>query len=302
MHSRYPWTAPNLGGKENAALFSIGSMGLRIPLALHPLLLSSDIALSVYRCFEYPKELSIELIDDIKSTLRTENTKNVVFDLRIHNWTDAGHFQGIRHLALMLREYCSEMEINSSTILSNGKHFIGTALGVYPEILEANSVLRGIGPPDLTKFILEIGAEFLLMRGRSSQKHDAKKWLRDRIIEGELSVSAPEILGQDVSSLARVKKHKIYSSEKGYVHHLDLDALWSFKSGPASFHPVIGLSLSKRPGDWLDVGTELLEVFLPEKMELPIKGKSLEKIYILSDNPPEHQPFILERFPLKMPE
>lgn len=174
--------------------------------------------------------------------------------------------------------------------MSNGDQFLGNAVGILSEMKEATKVLTGEGPLDLTKFTVEIGTDFLLMMKKAHQKIEAKKWFRDKIIHGDFSPFCLDF----------AKKTKLLSPKKGYIHHLVMEELYLLRSELASVHPAIGLSLLKKPGDWVEKGEEIVEVNLHQGQQNPIKQEICHKIFDFSAEPPNFQPLILERFGLHL--
>jgi len=300
MHPQYPWTTPVSSRAEKVGLFSIGSLEDKIPYVLYPLLLSSNIALSVYKNYKYPKDLSLELISEIKSSLRKENMKYVIFDLRIQNWTNTRYYNHSRLLSQSLQDNCDELEINSSIILSNGDQLIGNTVGVFTEMMEAGEVLGGKGPADLTKFALEIGADFLLMTRKAQQSLDAKKWLRDKIISGELSETGKKTITQAASFLDLTERFRLFSPRNGYVHHLAMDGLHALKSELTNTHPGICIFLKKKPGDRIEKGENMIELYLPMGQKNSLKQETCQKVFDISSDPPNHQPLMLERLGLNL--
>jgi thymidine phosphorylase len=295
MPSSYPWNSPTSPNVEKVGLFSIGSLEEKIPFALHPFLLSTDLAIGLYKKFDYPIGLSHELIREIKSTLKRKDLKYVIFDLRIHNWTNARYVNRMRLFSQSLKDDCSELGIGSTMILSNGGQLLGKAVGVFCEMIEAYEVWKGMGPPDLTKFTLEIAADLLMMGKRSKHRQEAKKWLRDRIISQEFSDTASEALKQAAPFFGGFEKRTLCSSKDGYVHHLEIKRLHSIKSKLTSAHPGTGFILLKKTGDWIGKGSGIFEVCIPTGKDIPVEAEDFRKTLVISDDPPQYQPFILER-------
>lgn len=295
MRPQYAWTKPASKNADNVGLFSFGSVEEKTPFVLYPFLLSSDIVLRAYKNYDYPDNLSVEARDEIKSLVHTENLKGVVFDIRVRDWTHTQNLRHARNLSRSLRKICSDLAINSSEILSNGGQLIGDAVGVFFEMMEARDVLKGAGPPDLTKFTFEIGADFLLMTKRARQMIAAKKWLRDQIVNGKLTHASEEISSQISSCPVSSEKIRIPSQKNGYVHHLAMNEIHSLKSKLASAHPGNGFSLIKKTGDWIEIGDDIVEVYLPEGQKNPLEEKAFKKAYVISTDPPHHQPLILEK-------
>jgi len=151
------------------------------------------------------------------------------------------------------------------------------------------------------KFTLEIAADLVSMAKRSKNRQEAKKWLRDKIISGEFSQIANEALKQAVPILKGFKKCRLSISTEGYVHHLDMNRLHSLKSELASVHPDIGFFLLKKTGDRIEEGNDILEVFIPEGIEIPLEIDAFHRSFVISDDPPKYQPLILERMGPKLP-
>jgi pyrimidine-nucleoside phosphorylase len=287
-------------GAEKVGLISIGALETKIPIVLYPLLLSADIALGVYKNYDYPQDLSVEIVNEIKSLLHNETLKSVFFDLRVHNWANTRYARHSRILSRSIQEICSDLEISSSLILSNGGQLIGNAVGVYYEMMEAGEVLRGEGPLDLTKFALEMGADFLIMMKRVQQRIEAKKWLRDKIVSRNLMDAGKEMLSQASSHFVFTEKLKYSSKKKGYIHHLVMPELQTLRSELASTHPGIGFSFLKKTGDWVEKGDDIIEVCLPKGQENPLEEGIIQKAFVISTDPPNYQPLILEKPGLRL--
>ena len=126
------------------------------------------------------------------------------------------------------------------------------------------------------------------MMKKAHQRIDAKKWLRDKIINGDFSRSHT-----DLAAITRLS-----SPKKGYIHHLVMEELCLLRSELASVHPMIGLALLKKPGDWVEKGEDIVEVNLLKGQKNPIQQEICCKLFVYSSHPPNFQPFILERFGL----
>jgi thymidine phosphorylase len=300
MQLRYPWIRPISKGAEKVGLISIGSLEVKIPFVLYPLLLSADIVLGVYKNYDYPQDLSVEVINEIKTLLHNEKVKGVFFDLRVHNWTNGQYIRHSRILSQSLQEICRDLEISSSIILSNGGQLIGNAVGAYYEMIEAGEALKGEGPLDLTKFTLEMGADLFIMVKRTQQKIEAKKWLRDKIVSRDLADVGKEMLSQASSYFDSTEKLKYSSKKKGYIHHLAMSELHTLRSELASNHPGIGFSFIKKTGDRVEKGDDIIEVCLPAGQENPLEEEIFQKAFVISADPPNYQPLILERSGLRL--
>ena len=141
-------------------IISIGSHEEKIPFVLPRLMISTGIHLSLSYSIDFPNGKLEELTDRIESILREKRVRGVVFDVRVPGWPGIGQIKTAQVLSQTLREICSRQKISSSAFLSNGCQPLGNLMGIPFEIIEAENVLRGNGPLDLTKFALEIGVDF----------------------------------------------------------------------------------------------------------------------------------------------
>jgi thymidine phosphorylase len=290
MSPQSPGKKTASGRIDKVALITVGCIERKIPYVLYPLLLASDIDLSMYKNYGYPQDLSIELIQEFTVLLRKEKVENAVFDLRIQLGTDASHLRRARNLSRELQDICHDNKINNSIILSDGNQLIGAAVGTLCEMIEAREVLEGKGPPDLIKFSIEIAADFLMMTKKTDQRIWAKKCLRDKILAGDLSPALCDLS----------KNGKFSSPKKGYIHHLKMDELFRLKSELANVHSEICFSLKKRTGDWVDRGEDLIEFYFPEGQTKTPPARTCQKIFAILSDPPNHQPLILERLGLDL--
>lgn len=288
MHPQYPWTTHALGTTDKVGLISIGSIEDKIPLILYPLLLLSDIELGLYKSFGYPREISLELIRKIDGLINKQDVKNVVFDIRIQRRANTSWHKRSRLLSQQLQRSCDELKVNTSIILSNGSHFIGNALGIPSEMEEASDSINGEGPQDLTKFALEIGADFLMLTKKSDLRIEAKKMLRDKMLRGKISSTSPCIM----------KKWNFLSLKTGYIHNLDLDRLRAWRSDLFKEGTGIGISLKKKPGDRVEKGEILIEFYIPRGQKYMPERESCQRVFFITPDPPRFQPFIFERLGL----
>ncbi len=295
MLPQYPWNKSTPRGMEKAGLISIGSLEDKIPFTIFPILLSAGIVLSAYKNFYYPQAISVELINKIKDLIQKARMKSVVIDLRVHNWMDNRILRRSRTLSRSLQDFCQNLSIDSSIILSNGSQLIGNAVGPLHEMIEASKVLKGEGPPDLTKFAVEISAEFLVAAKKAQHRRDAKTWLRDKIIDGNFSGAGTEIVSKASFPTVSTEKIKFSSQKPGYIHHLAMNELHSLRSVLAAANLGIGFSLIRKAGDRIEPGDDIIEVYLPEEQQNPLDENSYQKVLVISSIPPDHQPLILEK-------
>jgi len=274
---------------------SFGALEDKAPLILSPLVLPADVTLILYKNYDYPGIHVDDLLKTVHSVLQEKELTGIVFDLRVSGWPDVQSLIRARNLSRSLQNISDSLKVNSSVFLSNGHQPMGKAIGATLELLEAAEVLNGKGPPDLTKFILEIGTDLLLLAKKFQQKSEAKKFLKNKILEGKAVTTLKKLNEDFPPNISEKEKMRILSSQRGYVYQISMESLLRIKSKLISSLPRNGFTILKKIGDRTEKGDHLVEVF-------PIKGQHIHpleldilKAFVITSNPPDFQPLILER-------
>ncbi len=299
MPFAFPWLSCRGKGPENVGLISLGSIDEKIPLILYPLLLSADITLGFYRNYHFPPSRSSVFLEEIKSFLQKIEERAIVFDLRVQDWLEFQTLRKSRKLGHTLQGICSFRHISSSVILSSGSQQLGSLMGIPFEVLEAREVLDGKGPFDLAKFALELGSDFLLLTKKIRHKMEANSLLREKIVSGEASSFAGEILGINSLYLDAKTKMRIYSPKEGYLHHWNPKDLLTIKRRHFSSLPGGGFSLLKKHRDKIKKGEAIAEAYLLDDHREFWPDDDFKRACIISTEPPDFRPFILERLEMR---
>jgi thymidine phosphorylase len=290
MDSSHPGKGSSFERPESTGLISIGALETKVPAALNSLLSSLDVPPVMSKNYAYPGTLSSEITCEIQGFLQEKNIHSAVFDIRIPYWTNKSRFNRDRNLAKKLLSACESLSVNNSFILTNGGKFLGNALGYLAESFEIRNTLKGEGPPDLTKYILEIGADLLMMTGKAGHRREAKMYLRDRILSGAFSSYSPD----------SPERWDVLAWEKGYVHHLSIGEIHQLKEYLADTHPEISLFLKKKERDPVEIDDVLIEFYSPRGQKTLIDEQIYRKVFVFSPHPPKHQPMVLERWGLNL--
>jgi len=296
----FPWLNRKGKGSENVGFITLGSIDEKIPLILYTLLLSADITLGFYRNYHFPPSRSSTFLEEIKSYIQNIEGRAIVFDLRVQDWPEFQSLRQSRELGHTLQDICSLRHLSSSVILSSGSQQLGSLMGIPFEILEAREVLEGKGPFDLAKFALELGSDFLFLAKKAQHKMEANILLREKILSGEVSSLAGEILGIHSPYLDAKTKMRIYSPKDGYLHHWNPKELLTMKHRLFSSLPGSGFSLLKKHGDKIMKGEEITEVYLLKDQQKLWSDDEFKRTFIISTNPPDFRPFILERLEMRL--
>jgi pyrimidine-nucleoside phosphorylase len=257
------------------------------------------VDLSLYKNYEFPKSRIDLLLRSIHSILDKQRPHGIVFDLRVDGWPETQSLRKARDLSQSLQNICDNLKINSSVFLTNGHQPLGNAFGTKYELTEAGNVLKGTGPLDLKKYTMEIGSDLLLLTEKFQQKIEAKKFIKDEIIEGRAAYKPMAIKESSPSTLSS-KKIGISSHRKGYIHCLPMEAIFETMSKTSPSCHEYGMHLLKKVGDRTEKGDILVEIFSPQNKEMHRIQKDIQKAYIISAKPPDFQPLILERPGIRM--
>ncbi len=280
---------------HQVGLISLGTIDEKIPLVLSILLLSTDIALNLYQNSHFPLSATAPILEDIKRFLLNIEGREIVFDLRVQDWKDFQSMKKSREFAHTLQEICSSRQMSSSAILSSGSQQLGNLLGLPFETFEARQVLEGMGPPELIKFALEIGSDFLLLTKRARHKMEANIFLKEKIVSGEVSRLARKILGTASPYHDQKITKRIYAPKKGYFERWVPEKLLTIKNEFFSSYPGSGFSLLKKHGDQIKKGDEIAEAYILEGQQKFWSDEVFKGSFIISTYPPDFRPFILER-------
>lgn len=267
----------------------------------------------------YPSE-EISSLKDSKKLLCTiitiiliSEAKGAVFDIKVGDGTFINNVQDARNMARSLKKICFQTNIRSSYILSDMNQPLGQAIGNSLELIEALEILKGKGPLDILKISLELGTEMLLLTEKVSNRIEAKKFLKSKIINGEALEKFKEIIEaqrgnariiDDYSILPTAEeKIKIISQKKGYIQNIKIDRIYLIGKELAIFrkksaYPIdhgSGFLVQKKIGDWVEKNEILGEVYFNNNKDRSWVEKEFREAFIISRNPPDFRPFIIER-------
>jgi pyrimidine-nucleoside phosphorylase len=238
-------------------------------------------------------------------TLYASQWKGIVFDMKVGDYPHRQTLYSARELALDLKEHCDTACMEASFFLSHMKQPVGQAVGPLLELREAVDVLRARGPFDLTKLVLELGADLLMSAKKLTDRTQVKSILRTQLQNGDAldmfkaiiqaHNGIPEIT-EDLYPLPFAEKKVIIPSPKeGYIQHIAMDRLFDLKNKLCSEHESAGLVLLKKTGDTTHKKDTLAEVYVPSAYDTQTVQPEAQKIFSISHRPPKFPPIIAEK-------
>jgi len=231
----------------------------------------------------------------------------IVFDIKVGEGSSLKSGPEAKIFVSSLEKVCNRLEIGSSFILNDLNQPLGESIGNCLEVREAAKILKGNGPLDVLKLVLELGSEMLLLARKSKTKTGAKSCLKSKIEEGQALRKFEEIieaqggnslLVSDDSLFPRANLRKgVRSPRRGYLQRIKMEEMNHFWHELAASQPDsdrTGFLIFKKIGDRVEQDEVIAEVHLNDAGPWPVLERGLKKVFVLSKKPPAFKPFIIE--------
>ncbi|NPV78012.1 MAG: thymidine phosphorylase [Anaerolineae bacterium] len=203
--------------------------------------------------------------------------------------------------------------VKTVAVLSSMDQPLGTRIGNALEIREAIDVLSGKQQGDLLDLCLYLGAELLMLSGRTKDHEEGEKILRDCISSGAAIKKFREMVKAqggddrvvdhpDILPAAPVKL-PFYSALDGTVQGFDTTKIGQLLIGLGvgraaredKVDPSVGVALRKRCGDPVYRGEVIGEVYAQDEKTAHWYGEELLKLITIDNSEPKCLPLILAK-------
>lgn len=187
-------------------------------------------------------------------------------------------------------------------ILTDMDEPLGYAIGNSLEVKESIDSLKGYGPSDVMELIVSI-ASLVLKEVNGIDEEEARNLCMKKITSNEAYLKLEQLVKYQHGNLYEIKVSNrvfsIKSVKSGYINRINALGLGEIarKIGAGRLtkedviDPTVGLVLSKKTGDYVNVGDELLKVYLNEK---DIKLIEILNCFEIEDIKKETKPLIYE--------
>lgn len=187
-------------------------------------------------------------------------------------------------------------------ILTDMDEPLGYAIGNSLEVKESIDSLKGYGPSDVMELIVSI-ASLVLKEVNGIDEEEARNLCMKKITSNEAYLKLEQLVKYQHGNLDEIKVSNrvfsIKSVKSGYINRINALGLGEIarKIGAGRLtkedviDPTVGLALSKKTGDYVNVGDELLKVYLNEK---DIKLIEILNCFEIEDIKKETKPLIYE--------
>lgn len=189
-------------------------------------------------------------------------------------------------------------------VISDMSRPLGHAVGNALEVNEAVETLRGGGPEDLKELCLTLGAVVMYAGGEAKTEDEAKRRLELTLINGAAYrkflefVAAqggdPHIFDEGKSLMINSDAYPVKSRRSGYICRTDCEqvGMASLLSGAgretkdAAVDSSAGLVIHKKPGDRVEKGETIAQVYASDKEKAAAASQRLRAAYTFSDVKP----------------
>ncbi|RAS68907.1 thymidine phosphorylase [Lentzea atacamensis] len=247
---------------------------------------------------------TVEAIPLIASSIMSkkiaEGAESLVLDVKVGSGAFMKDLASARALAEALVAIGVEHGVRVSALLTDMSVPLGRAVGNAVEVAESVDVLRGGGPSDVVELTVALAAEMLSLAGILADPGAV-------LASGEAyEVWARMIRAQggdpDAPLPVAAHRHVVEAPASGILSTLDAYgvgvAAWRLGAGRARKEDPVqagaGVMCLAKPGDVVEAGQPLLELFTdtPDAVEGALQA--LEGAYSVSDDEVERSPLVID--------
>ena len=246
---------------------------------------------------------SIPLIASSIMSKKIASGADLIFiDVKVGNGALMKTLEGARELATTMIEIGKKFNKTVICILTDMNEPLGYAIGNSLEVKEAMDTLRGFGPSDVLELIVSI-ASLVLQKTKNISDEEARNLCMKKITNGEAYNKFLELVKCQHGNIDEIKISErvfsVKSQKEGYLNKIDALGLGEVAriigagrlTKEDTIDPTVGLVLSKKTGDYIKVGDELLKVYLNNK---DVKLDDILKCFEISNIESEKVPLIYD--------
>lgn len=220
---------------------------------------------------------SIPLIASSIMSKKIASGADIIFlDVKVGNGALMKDLESAKELAKTMIEIGKSFDKTVICILTNMNEPLGYAIGNAIEVQESIETLKGYGMKDVVELIIKI-ASLVINKCNDVDLDTARDMCLKKLYSGEAYNKLEELVTRQHGDLSKLKLADrtitVNSVKSGYINNIDALGLGEIArligAGRLSKDDVIdysvGLALKKKVGDYVNVGDELLTVYLNEK-------------------------------------
>ena len=221
---------------------------------------------------------SIPLIAaSISSKKIAEGAQGLVLDTKVGSGAFMKSVEDGEQLAATIIALTHRFAVRTTALLTDMSQPLGRAVGNALEVAEAIDCLKGQGPDDLRKIVLELAAEMLVLAGRKDRV-EARKRAEDALERGRALAKFIEMVRMQAGDVRIVddptllpqatRKIKASSEHSGFVQSINAYQIGMLgvelgagrRRKEEGIDPAVGFTIHKKIGDEVHVGEVLATV------------------------------------------
>ena len=246
---------------------------------------------------------SIPLIASSIMSKKIASGADLIFiDVKVGSGDLMKTLEGAKELATTMIEIGKKFNKTVICILTDMDEPLGYAIGNSLEVKESIESLKGYGPKDVMELIVSI-ASLVLNKTENIDLDEARNLCMKKLTNGEAYNKFVELVNAQHGNLNEVKiSNRIFSvksPKSGYLNKINALGLGEVArvigagrlTKEDTIDPTVGLVLSKKTGDYVNTGDELLKVYLNEK---DVKLDDILNCFDIEETKSEEIPLIYE--------
>jgi pyrimidine-nucleoside phosphorylase len=256
---------------------------------------------------------SIPLIAaSIMSKKLAEGIQGVVLDVKTGGGAFMKTVKQARQLAQTMVAIGTRNGIRTVALITDMDQPLGHAIGNSLEVAEAVATLRGEGPKDLEAISVRLAAWLVVLSGQTEHLEEADAWVQEALRSGRGLAKFREMVVHQGGD-ARViddpaqfeqapRRAGVRAGRSGYVTAVDAEKLGQaamlLGAGRERVEDVIdyavGVVARRKPGDRVDVDTELLDLHYRKEDRLAEAVALVQDAYSIGPTAAQARPLILD--------
>lgn len=236
----------------------------------------------------------------------------IVLDVKTGRGAFMKTVNSARELATTMVGIGAQVGRRAAAVISDMDQPLGLAVGNALEVREAIDTLRGEGPADLRELCLVLGAQMLVLAGRTRTPEDGRAALERALQRGEALAKFREMVaaqGGDpgvVDDPARLPKAPVVvpvpAPADGYVAAIDAEAIglaaMALGAGRATkddvIDPAVGVVLRAKVGEAVRRGDPLADIHAGHRERTADVAARVATAYVMARAAPQLRPLIHE--------
>jgi pyrimidine-nucleoside phosphorylase len=255
------------------------------------------------------------IVASIMSKKIAGGAQGIVIDVKTGSGAFLPEIEASRKLAKSLVSIGSRLGRKMAALITDMSQPLGRMVGNSLEVCEAIDTLRGEGPEDLTRLCCELGAELLVLAGKTPDRGEAVAALKRHLSDGSAFAKLEQLVHEQGGNVAALddatllpraaRRVEARLDTAGTVAVLDALAVGRAanllgagrRTAEDDIDPAVGIELLKKVGEAVGDSEAVALLHVNDKANLDEARSMIEKAYEIDETgaPHEPPPLVLER-------